>query len=183
MKNEITKQTKTLFISAGHDDVRQGAYGNGYSEADIVLEFRDLVADALRGRVIFGRDGDRGINLPLKEAVRQARVRDVAVEFHCNAFDDPRVCGVETLGRTKHDMLGARLCEAVARMLGTENRGPRGEGDGQHSRLAFVSEGGGLILELFFLTNKDDLDAYLLHKYELAEAVAGVLVDEVAPHG
>jgi hypothetical protein len=34
--------------------------GNGHAEADIVLEFRDLVADELREKVTFAKDGERG---------------------------------------------------------------------------------------------------------------------------
>lgn len=37
--------TKTLFISAGHSDKDPGAKGNGYREADTVLEFRDMLAE------------------------------------------------------------------------------------------------------------------------------------------
>ena len=34
-------QTKSLFISAGHSAPDPGAVGNGHTEADIVLAFRD----------------------------------------------------------------------------------------------------------------------------------------------
>src|SRR5690554_4284596 len=64
-------QTKTLFISAGHSDADPGAVGNGYTEADIVLEFRDYLAEALRARgVEFRKDGEPGQNLPLARAWR-----------------------------------------------------------------------------------------------------------------
>ncbi len=42
-------QTKSLFISAGHSDTDPGAAANGITEADIVLEFRDMVCEELRG--------------------------------------------------------------------------------------------------------------------------------------
>jgi len=34
-------QTKSLYISAGHSHSDPGAVGNGHTEADIVLAFRD----------------------------------------------------------------------------------------------------------------------------------------------
>src|SRR5690554_4555945 len=99
----VTLQTRSLFISAGHSDTDPGAKGNGYSEADIVLELRDLVSDALRRRgVVFSKDGERGSNLPLRQAVQMARTFDVAVEFHCNSFSSPSATGVETLSSSKH---------------------------------------------------------------------------------
>ena len=180
MDLSLVLQTKSLFISAGHSHTDPGATGNGYSEADIVLEFRDLVAEELRGKVVFAKDGERGQNLPLRTAAALAAKHDVAVEFHCNAFSRPAATGVETLSAREHYPLGEALCEAVADTLGIANRGAKGESSGQHSRLAFVRSGG-LILELFFISNPDDVAAYQRHKTALAQAVARVLIDEVAP--
>lgn len=56
---EALIQTKSLYISAGHSHSDPGAVGNGHTEADIVLEFRDLVADELRDKVAFAKDGER----------------------------------------------------------------------------------------------------------------------------
>lgn len=178
-ETEVVKQVKSLFISAGHSYKDPGAYGNGYTEADVVLDFRDRVANALRGRVTFAKDGDRGENLPLSEAVARAKHYDVAVEFHCNAFHDPRATGVETLSAKANYPLGEALTAAVADTLGIANRGAKGEASGQHSRLAFIATGGGIILELFFLTNKGDVKAYMGRKDELARRVADVLVEAV----
>jgi N-acetylmuramoyl-L-alanine amidase len=56
----VVIQARTLFISAGHSHSDPGAVGNGHTEADIVLAFRDTVADELEGKVVFDRDGQRG---------------------------------------------------------------------------------------------------------------------------
>lgn len=178
--DDTVKQTKSLFVSAGHSYKDPGAYGNGYTEADIVLEFRDLVADALRHRVVFHKDGDRGENLPLDEAIARAKYHDIAVEFHCNAFKDPRANGVETLSQPKDYELGAALCEAVADTMGITNRGAKPGDAGAHSRLGFITKGHGIILELFFLTNDDDVRAYHSRKYDLSRAVGDVLIKAVS---
>lgn len=175
-------QTKSLFISAGHSDADPGAAANGVTEADIVLEFRDMVAEELRGRLSFNMDGSRGRNLPLHDAVKLAAAHDVAVEFHCNAAT-PRATGVETLSSERGFSIGYSLCAAVARVLDIPNRGAKPESSGQHSRLAFVSDGGGVILELFFLTNVSDLAAYQERKRALASEVARVLVDHTCTDG
>ena len=180
MANKVL-QTKSLFISAGHSDSDPGAKGNGYTEADIVLELRDMIADELRDKVMFAKDGERGQNLPLSDAWRTAEMHDVALELHANSFSSPSATGVETLSARKHYPLGEALCEAVADTLGIANRGAKGESSGQHSRLGFISRGGGIIVELFFISNPDDVAAYYRHKTALAQAVARVLIDHVAP--
>lgn len=177
---EAVTQTKSLFISAGHSYKDPGAYGNGYTEADIVLSFRDAVANALRGKVTFTKDGDHGENLPLSEAIQLAKVRDVAVEFHCNAFKDPRATGVEVLCGPEDTALSERLSHAIALELGIEDRGAKPEGAGAHSRLGFISKGGGIIVELFFLTNENDLKAYQRSRDRLAYRVADELIKAVS---
>ena len=171
-------QTRTLFISAGHSNTDPGAAANGTTEADVVLGFRDALADELRGKVAFATDGEAGSNLPLRQAAKLASRHDVAVEFHCNAAT-PAATGVETLSRPEHFNLGRKLCRAVSDTLGIPSRGAKPEGSGQHSRLAFVSDGGGIIVELFFLTNPQDLAAYRQHRRALVSAIARVLVDAI----
>lgn len=178
MKNKVWAQTKSLFISAGHSDRDPGAVGNGHTEADIVLELRDLVAGVLRHEgLVFKKDGEPGQNLPLSDAVKMAAAHEIAVEFHCNAAENPSATGVETLSQPAEYPLGYVLCETVSRVLGINNRGAKPEGSGQHSRLAFASQGNGVILELFFLSNRKDLEAYQRCKYELAEALAIALAE------
>lgn len=171
---------KNLFVSAGHSHTDPGASGAGVREADIVLEFRDLLAKALEARgVPFRRDGQEGENLPLSQAVKMAADADIAVEFHCNAFGNPSVSGVETLSRPEHLELGARICEVVSETLGIRNRGAKGESSGQHSRLAFISQGRGIIVELFFISNPDDVAKYQRRKMALAEGLADMLEEVV----
>lgn len=172
-------QTKTLLISAGHSMTDPGAVGvNGMTEADIVLDFRDRLCDYLADRIVVSRDGQPGQNLPLRQACAMARRHDVAVEFHCNAAASSRATGVETLSAPKDDVFGEHLCATIAKTLGIRNRGDKGEGDGQHSRLAFI-RAGGVIVETFFLTNLDDLAAYRENLDTLVKTVGLALIDAV----
>lgn len=166
---------KTIFISAGHSSADPGAAANGTTEAKVVLEFRDLVAFYLEKEgIVFGCDGEKGENLPLVEAAKRAKQYDIAVEFHLNAGPDTAT-GVETLSDPKNYPLASVLCETVASLLFIKNRGAKPENSGQHSRLAFV-QSGGIILELFFITNKKDLEAYEDKKWLLAKLVASALI-------
>lgn len=168
---------KKIVITAGHSNTDPGATNGLVTEADIVTDFRNLVAFYLKqAGVDFVVDGEGAENKPLREAVKLVSPNRLCVEFHCNAFSDPKATGVETLSHDHLKPVGTTLCEVVSRTLGIRNRGAKGESSGQHSRLAFV-QAGGLILELFFITNPDDLERYLAKKWVLARGVAGTLIE------
>lgn len=169
---------KSIFVSAGHSDTDPGAAGNGYTEANIVMELRNIVSFYLhRAGVEHGVDsGSITRNLPLRAAMMLARSYDIAIELHCNA-GPPTATGVETLGKPAHTQLGKAICEAVSHVLGIRNRGAKPEASGQHSRLGFV-QAGGLIVELFFITNPNDVAAYQAKKRLVGRAIAEILIAE-----
>jgi N-acetylmuramoyl-L-alanine amidase len=171
-----------VFVSAGHSNSDPGAVANGRKEADIAAEFRNLVAYYL---MLWGvphyTDGTGKENWPLKRAAAEAKQYDIAVEFHLNAAA-PSASGVETLSAPKDYELGKKICNAVASVMKIKNRGAKPENSGQHKKLAFV-QAGGIVVELFFITNTTDLAAYDAKKWLVAKAVATVLkeaLNEVA---
>lgn len=169
---------KHILISAGHSEKDPGACANGLKESEVCLDFRDLVAHYLaEAGVAFTRDGAKGENLSLTQAIRMMPSRGIAVEFHLNSFSNKTATGVESLSGDALKPLGAKLCAAISERLGITNRGAKGEGSGQHSRLAFVSAGG-LILELFFVSNPSDVAAYQAKKWLVAKDVANILIEE-----
>lgn len=169
---------RPIVITAGHSTTDPGAVGGGLTEADICTDFRNLVAHYLKAAgVPFTTDGKEGENLPLARAIALVKAAGpgvLAVEFHCNAAANPAATGVESLSSEKGKALGAAMCKAIADTIGIKNRGAKGEASGQHSRLGFV-QAGGVILELFFISNPDDRRRYLDKKWLVAKAVAGVL--------
>lgn len=166
-----------ILISAGHSNMDPGAVGNGYTEAQIVTEFRNLVAFYLRqAGVNFITDGEGNDNKPLRDAIELAKTATLAVEFHCNAFSNPAATGVETLSGYKDRKLGEQICKAISDVLDIANRGAKGESSGQHSRLGFV-RAGGIIVELFFISNPNDMAAYQEKKWLAAKAVAELLAE------
>lgn len=160
-----------ILISAGHSNTDPGATGFGYTEAQIVTEFRNLVSKYLTAAgVEHTTDGTGDINLPLREAAAMAKKATVAIEFHCNAGPE-KASGVETLSAEKDFALGRSICDVISKVLDIPNRGAKPENSGQHSRLAFV-QAGGIIVELFFISNFTDLHTYLERKDELAQVLA-----------
>jgi N-acetylmuramoyl-L-alanine amidase len=170
-----------IFLSAGHSGTDPGAMAFGRREADIAVEFRNIVSFYLsRAKVEHDLDGEGTANLPLADTVRRTRLRnDLEVEFHCNANESPKATGVETLSAARDMVLGAKLCKAIADGLAIRNRGAKPENAGHHSRLAFVGAGG-IIVELFFITNPADLAAYDARKWLAARNVAAVLMEAAA---
>lgn len=172
---------RPIVITAGHSSKDPGAVGGGMTEADICTDFRNLVAHYLKAAgVAFVADGKDGENLPLSQAiglVKKAGKGCVAVEFHCNASANPAATGVESLSSDANKRLGSALCQAIADTIGIKDRGAKGESAGQHSRLGFV-QAGGVILELFFISNPQDLRRYLDKKWLVARAVAWAIINE-----
>lgn len=166
---------RSIFVSAGHSNVDPGAVAFGRREADIAVEFRNLVSFYLtRDGVPHELDGHGTQNLPLATAAARARRHPIGIEFHCNAAGSSTATGAETLSGPKDMKLGAEISAAIAQALAIRDRGAKPENAGQHSRLAFV-QAGGIIVELFFLTNRSDLAAYDARKWVAARDVAAVL--------
>lgn len=163
-----------MFLSAGHSTVDPGAVGFGRHEADIAEEFRNITSFCLTDIGVKHTVDGRGMeNTPLKDAIVEARKHRVALEFHCNAGPSTAT-GVEILCGPKDEALAVRLCAAISSALGISNRGVKPENSGQHQRLGFV-QAGGMIVELFFISNRDDLSKYDALKWKAARAVAEVL--------
>ncbi len=165
-------------ITAGHSNTDPGAVASGRKEADIACDMRNMVALKLRQRGhTVTTDGVGGINLPLADAIRLVKNGHPAIEFHCNAASSATATGVETISRM-HDKLAAqRISKAIGDVLGLRLRGDKGWIDQSQSargRLGFV-QAGGMIVELFFLTNTADLAAWDARKWLAATAVVDAL--------
>lgn len=172
------KPYNTVVITAGHGGRDSGAVNGHITESHIATEMRNMITHYLRQKgVTVINDGDGHTNLPLKKAVRLIKEGDIAIEIHTNAAFSNRAKGVEALAQPKDKAVCQALCQAVAKVLDTSVRGDKGykpENAGQHSRLAYVSRGG-IILELFFISNPKELKKYQQRKWLVAKAIADVL--------
>ncbi|MFC2612031.1 MAG: N-acetylmuramoyl-L-alanine amidase [Eikenella corrodens] len=170
-----------ITVTAGHSNQDPGAVNGLFREADIAQEMRNMVALYLRQKDIAVKtDGEGKGNLPLPAAIKLIAGSKAAVEFHCNAFSKPSAGGCEALSQPKDRALSQRLCKAVSDVMGIPTRGTDGgwknEGSGQHSRLGYVRNGG-IILELFFISNPAELAVWQDKKWLVAKAVAEVLAE------
>jgi len=166
-------------ITAGHSNSDPGAVNGKIKEADLVTNFRNAVSFYLREAGLQVKtDGTGTKNDPLSAAVKLIQGSSVAVEFHMNASTSKQANGVETIALPKDKKLAQDLSKAVADALGSRLRGDNGWIDQSKSargRLAYVNAGG-LIVELGFISNEDELARFNARYWLAAKAVANILI-------
>lgn len=172
---------KSVFIGAGHSFSDPGAVSadGKLREATLVLQLRDKVGMILLDRGIpFRMDGPAGTNRPLRDSIAIAKTCDgPRVELHFNA-GPPTAKGVECLSLPQHKVLAQKLALAISRNTGSPLRGIlgwRSDTEGQHHRLAFCREGGGIVVEVEFISNPARMARYLAVRDQIAMNLADVL--------
>jgi hypothetical protein len=170
----------TVMVSAGHSTVPPvdpGATANGHVEALLALELRDMVASRLRAAgITVVTDGADGLSDPLIKAIQLAKKATVAVEIHWNSHPK-MVTGVECLAKEHRKPLAKACAGAVAKATGLELRGEAGwkpHNSGHHKNPGFCRVGG-VILELCYIHNPDDMTKYLTNKDKVADLLAEAL--------
>ena len=173
-----------IFISAGHNPkgikADPGAIGNGYHEADLAVEFRNLVVAILRGKkldVITDKDDER-----LGEYLKRIQTGNgsVVLEFHFDAAASPTATGATALIGNDADRLdkafAKELVDANALVLGIKNRGVKTEADSHRGSLGLMREQGTVaLLELCFISNPEDIHQYQKSKITLASKIAEII--------
>ncbi|MCU4517055.1 N-acetylmuramoyl-L-alanine amidase [Acinetobacter radioresistens] len=167
-------------VTAGHSNVDPGAVSGKFKEAELVTNFRNAVAYYLKSSGIsIKTDGVGTTNNPLASAIKLIKGSSVAVEFHLNAAGSSQANGVETIALPKDKKLAQDLSAAVATALGSRLRGDNGWIDQSQSargKLGFISNGG-LIVELGFISNEDEISRFNARYWLAAKAVADVLIE------
>lgn len=176
-----------IFISAGHNPlpsirtgkIDPGAVGNGYREADLTVEMRDLVKhelDMLGVKYISDVD-----NESLAEYLQRIKTGNasVVVEFHFDAAS-PQATGCSSIIEQEADRLdrafATELAAVTSSILGIKNRGVITEAQSHRGRLGLMREDGVIaLLEVAFISNADDVQKYQARKRELAKAIAPIL--------
>ncbi|MGF2881813.1 N-acetylmuramoyl-L-alanine amidase [Acinetobacter johnsonii] len=177
---ELHNVNQFVTVTAGHSNKDPGAVNGKFKEAELVSQFRNAVAYYLREAGIqYKTDGVGILNQDLNAAIKLIKGSSVAVEFHMNAALNKSANGVETIALPKDKKLAQELSKAVADVFGSRLRGDNGWIDQSQSargRLAYVNAGG-LIVELGFISNEDELARFNARYWQAAKAVAKVLID------
>ena len=177
---ELHEVNQFVTVTAGHSNKDPGAVTGKFKEADLVVNFRNAVAYYLREAGIqYKTDGVGATNQNLNAAIKLIKGSSVAVEFHMNAAASKQANGVETIALPKDKKLAQELSKAVADAFGSRLRGDNGWIDQSQSargKLGFISNGG-LIVELGFISNEEELFQFNARYWSAAKAVAKVLIE------
>ena len=176
---ELHNVNQFVTVTAGHSNTDPGAVNGKYKEAELVSQFRNAVAYYLREAGIqYKTDGVGTTNQNLNAAIKLIKGSSVAVEFHMNAATSKQANGIETIALPKDKKLAQDLSKAVADVFGSRLRGDNGWIDQSKSargRLAYVNAGG-LIVELGFISNEEELFQFNARYWSAAKAVAMILI-------
>lgn len=176
---ELHEVNQFVTVTAGHSNKDPGAVNGKFKEAELVSQFRNAVAYYLREAGIqYKTDGVGILNQDLNAAIKLIKGSSVAVEFHMNAATPKQANGVETIALPKDKKLAQDLSKAVADAFGSRLRGNNGWIDQSQSargKLGFISSGG-LIVELGFISNEEELFQFNARYWSAAKAVAMILI-------
>lgn len=173
-----------IFISAGHNPngikPDPGAVANGYHEANLAIDFRNLVAECLKARglkFITDKDDER-LGSYLKRI--ETGTGSVVVEYHFDAAASPLATGTTVLIGSDADRLdkafAIELANATAVCFGIKNRGVKSEAESHRGSLGLMREQGTVALvELGFISNVNDMKAYQFYKMKLAKIHAEII--------
>lgn len=173
-----------VFISAGHNPkgikVDPGAIGNGYHEANLTVEFRDLVIKQclkLGLKVIQDKDDER-----LGDYLKRIKTGNgsVVIEFHFDAAVSSSATGTTALIEEEADRLdkafAKELVELTSKTLNIKNRGVLTEAQSHRGKLGLMREEGIIcLLELCFISNPTDVRQYKANKEKLAVEMAKII--------
>ena len=176
---ELHNVNQFVTVTAGHSNKDPGAVNGKFKEAELVSQFRNAVAYYLREAGIqYKTDGVGILNQDLNAAIKLIKGSSVAVEFHMNAATSKQANGIETIALPKDKKLAKDLSKAVADAFGSRLRGDNGWIDQSQSargKLGFISNGG-LIVELGFISNEEELFQFNARYWSAAKAVAMILI-------
>ena len=181
------KQTKFLFITAGHRGGNTGANSNGHSEAELAIQLRNDLTQKLHEQgVVVVNDADTDSLTSVVNAInKNCTNRDLCIDLHFNSFSNASANGTEVLipnGATNTEIEFAEdVLNAVCSTLGTKNRGVKKEGKSQYKRLAMLSgvKCNSVLVELCFISSQSDMVRYESKYNELVEKMVGVIIRHI----
>ena len=164
---------RKIFVTAGHNRNDAGAVHNGVKEADLTMELRDLICEGTD----FFKDQDSWNNARTIGWLQNNKSqRDVNADIHFNAAVNNQATGVEVIvannASATSRSLAKAICDELSQVLGIRNRGVKTESQSARGRLAIVNVTGvSVLIEVCFISNPNDLNAYLKNKEAVALCV------------
>ena len=180
------KQSKNLFITAGHRGGSTGANANGYSEAELAIQLRNDLTDKLHEQGVVVNDADAdNLTSVVNNINKKCTNRDLCLDLHFNSFSNASANGTEVLIENSPTNTEIEFAEdvlnAICSTLGTKNRGVKKEGKSQYKRLAMLSgvKCNSVLVELCFISSQSDMVRYESRYNELVEKMVDVIIKHI----
>ena len=181
------KQSKNLFITAGHRGGSTGANSNGYSEAELAIQLRNDLTQKLHEQgVVVVNDADADSLSAVVNAINKNCTNwDLCLDLHFNSFSNASANGTEILIQNAPTNTEIELAEdvlnAICSTLGTKNRGVKKEGKSQYKRLAMLSgvKCNSVLVEVCFISSQSDMVRYNFKYNELVDKLVGVIIRHI----
>ncbi len=168
---------RRVFLIAGHNGPGTGA--NGFiDEGKETIILRDFIAYNLKNMgIVVAKDENL---TPLKRIVQwlrnQTNKKDICIDIHFNASSNKSANGSEVFIPTINTSDEVELAHMFRGSLSKffKDRGVSLESKSYHGKIAMLSgfDCCNVLLEICFVSNKTDADAYNSHKIELAYEIA-----------
>lgn len=176
---------RDVIIVAGHTNVQgldQGAQGNGYSEGQLAVEFRDLLISELKNlNIKVKTDSNRNA---LAQTLQWLKVnlgsnKTILIDIHWNAAANPEAKGSEVIipdtGSYFEKSLGKALLKVLTD-LGFRDRGVKPEALTARRSLAWMKPNAeNILIEMCFISNALDMKLYQANKNTIAKRMALVI--------
>ncbi|MCG8363151.1 MAG: N-acetylmuramoyl-L-alanine amidase [Pseudanabaenales cyanobacterium] len=174
-----------IFISAGHGGAENGVIDPGVvvagtTEAQEMIQLRDLVAPELRSRgfSVLAVPDDLSLVQTISWINARSRSGDVALEIHADAFTNPAARGASVFyianneARKTHAEL--MLLALLRRVPQLPSRGAKPDTATGVGSLTFCRRvtSASLLMEIGFLTNPQDRELIRSHRREFAMGIA-----------
>lgn len=172
---------KALFLIAGHGGSDPGAVGNGYKEADLTLELRDLIASKLEDKYTIYKDvKEHSLNSVITWLKSIVTPSCLLVDIHFNAAATKAATGTEILVpdafSSFESKLATDLAVNISKVLGIKNRAVKKESQSARSRIAILNvPAENVLIEVCFISNKSDIESYQKNKEVLADTIANTI--------
>lgn len=181
------KQTRNLFLTAGHRGGSTGANANGYSEAELAIQLRnDLTSKLHEYGIVVVNDADAdSLSAVVNNINKRCTNRDLCLDLHFNSFSNASANGTEVLiqnAPTNSEIEFAEdVLNAVCSTLGTKNRGVKKEGRSQYKRLAMLSgtKCNSVLVEVCFISSQSDMVRYNSKYNELIDKLVEIIIKHV----
>lgn len=168
------------YVSAGHHENDPGAVSGKLKESELTIEFRDMViAELAKTGVSFAKDKDSETLGQYLHRIRPGAA-SVVVEFHFDSSSNKKATGTTAVvadnASQNSKTFAKELVDTTSRILGVRNRGVIPEKKTYRKKLAIMRKPGIVaLLELGFISNPSDIEAFHAGKEELAGEIAGIV--------